>query len=95
MFTSILLCDQVHVYFGLIHRYGYAISDIILVVQSRNMKMTGNVARIWKKKNVYGILVGKLKGKKLLGRNSITLGVNEETELNEMWRDSGGWIQVG
>ena len=41
-----------------------------------------------------GFLVGVLKGKKLLARNSITRWQKEEMELKEIRCDGGGWIKV-
>jgi hypothetical protein len=46
----------------------YSSPSIIKIIKSRRMKWAGHVARMWDKRNVYRILVGKPDGKKPLGR---------------------------
>jgi hypothetical protein len=46
----------------------YASPDIIRVVKSSRMGWTGHVARMGEMRNAYNILVGKLEGKRPIGR---------------------------
>jgi hypothetical protein len=42
--------------------------SIIRIIKSRRIRWAGHVARMWEKKNVYGLLVGRTEGKRPLGR---------------------------
>ena len=42
--------------------------DIVRVVKSRRMRWAGQVARMGERRGVYRVLVGKLEGKRPLGR---------------------------
>jgi hypothetical protein len=46
----------------------YFSSNIIIINKSKRMKWASNIARMGEKRNAYGILVGKQKGKRPLGR---------------------------
>jgi len=46
----------------------YSSPDIVWVIKSRRMRWTGHVARMGEKRGVYRVLVGKLEGKRPLGR---------------------------
>jgi hypothetical protein len=46
----------------------YYSPSIIRVIKSRRMRWAGYVARMGEKRNVYKLLVGKLEGKRPLGR---------------------------
>jgi hypothetical protein len=46
----------------------YSSPSIIRTIKSRRMRLTGHVARMGAKRNAYRILVGKLDGKRPLGR---------------------------
>ena len=46
----------------------YSSPNIVRVIKSRRMRWAGHVARMGKERGVYGVLVGKLEGKRLLGR---------------------------
>jgi hypothetical protein len=54
------------------------------MIESRKMRWAGHVARIGEKRNAYGILVGKPKGKRPLGRprdrwvNNIKMDLRED-----------------
>ena len=45
----------------------YCLPNIVRVVQSRRVRLTEHVARMGEKIGVYGVLVGKPKGKRPLG----------------------------
>jgi hypothetical protein len=46
----------------------YSSPSIIRMIKSRRVRWAGHVARMGEKRNSYGILVGKPKGKRPLGR---------------------------
>jgi hypothetical protein len=46
----------------------YSTPDIIRQIKSRRMRWAGHVARMGEEKKVYKVLVGKLEGKRPLGR---------------------------
>jgi hypothetical protein len=47
--------------------------NIIPVIKSRKMRMVGHVARMGDRKVAYRVFVGKLEGKRLLGRPRLRL----------------------
>ena len=47
----------------------YSSPNIFRVTKSRRMRWTGHVARIGERRGVYVVLVGKLQGKRPLGRH--------------------------
>jgi len=48
----------------------YSSRNTVRVITSRRMRWAGRVARVGKKRGVYRVLVGKLEGKRPLGRPS-------------------------
>jgi hypothetical protein len=46
----------------------YTSPSIIRMTKSRRMRLAGHVVRMGEKRNAYRILVGKLEGKRALGR---------------------------
>jgi len=46
----------------------YCSPNIVLVIKSRRMRWAGNVARMGEERCVYRVLVGKLEGRRPLGR---------------------------
>jgi hypothetical protein len=46
----------------------YSLSSIIRMIRSKRMRWAGHVARMREERNAYRILVGKLEGKRPLGR---------------------------
>jgi hypothetical protein len=46
----------------------YSSPSIIRIIKSSGMRWAGHVARMGEKRNVYRLLVGKLEGKRPLGR---------------------------
>jgi hypothetical protein len=46
----------------------YSSPNIVWVIKSRRMRWAGNVARMGERRGVNRVLVGKPKGKRLLGR---------------------------
>jgi hypothetical protein len=46
----------------------YSSPIIIRIIKSRTIRWAGHVARMWKKRNAYRLLVGKPEGNRPLGR---------------------------
>jgi hypothetical protein len=46
----------------------YSSLNIIRIIKSRRMRWAGHIVRMWEKKNMYRLLVGKPEGKRPLGR---------------------------
>jgi hypothetical protein len=59
----------------------YSSPNIVRVIKSRRMRWAGHVARRGKKRGVYRVLVGKLEGKRLLGRP------------RRRWEDNTRWFK--
>jgi hypothetical protein len=53
----------------------------IRIIKSRRMTWSGHLARMGEKRNVYNILIGKLEGKRLLGRPGRRLAENNKVDL--------------
>jgi hypothetical protein len=64
----------------------YSSPSIIRMIKSRRMRWAGLVARIGEKRNAYRILVGKLEGKRPLGRPKPRWVNNIKMDLREI-----GW----
>jgi hypothetical protein len=60
----------------------YSSPSMIRIIKSRRMRWAGHVARMGEKRNVYTLLIGKLEGKRQLGRprrrwiDNIKMGVD-------------------
>ena len=48
----------------------YSSPNIVQVIKSRRMRWMGHVARMGERRGIYRVLVGKLEGKRRLGRPS-------------------------
>ena len=48
----------------------YCKPNVVRVIKSRRMRWAGHVARMWNRRGVYRVLVGKHEGKRPLGRPS-------------------------
>jgi len=55
--------------------------NIVRVIKSRRMRWAGHVARMGEERGVYGVLVGKLEGKRPLGRPRLRWVDNIRTDL--------------
>jgi hypothetical protein len=77
---------------------------IIGIIKSRRTRWTGHVARMWEKRNVYRLLVGKPEGKRPLGRprrrwvDNIRMGLGEVGWVDVNWiglaKDRNRWRAV-
>jgi hypothetical protein len=66
----------------------YSSINIVRIIESRRMRWAGHVARIGEKRNAYRLLVGKLGGKRPLGRPICRWVDNIRMDLGEVeWGD--------
>jgi hypothetical protein len=70
-----------------LHNFLYSPPSVISMIKSGRMRFRWQVGRMGKKKNACKILVGKLKGKRPLGRPRRRLEDNIKIDL----RDRMGW----
>ena len=70
----------------------YSSPNIVWVIKSRRMRWAGHVARMGEEKGMYGVLVGKLEGKRPLGRPRRRLVDNIKTDLQEVGCGYMDWI---
>ena len=73
----------------------YSLPNIVRVVKSRRMRWAGHVARMGEDRRVHRVLVGKLEGKRPLGRPRRRWEDNIKMDLQEGWRGSWGLDGVG
>jgi len=66
--------------------------NIVRVIKSRRMRWAGHVARMGKERGVYRVLVGKLEGKRPLGRPRRRWAVNNRMDLQEVGCGHVDWI---
>jgi hypothetical protein len=71
----------------------YASINIIRVIKSR-MRWVGHVARMGETRNVYSIFVGKLEGKRPLGRPRRGCENNIRMDLREIAWEGVDWIHL-
>jgi hypothetical protein len=64
----------------------------VWVIKSRRMRWTGHVAHMDGERGVYRVLVGKLEGKRTLGRPRHRWVVNIRMDLQEVGCGCMGWI---
>jgi hypothetical protein len=72
----------------------YSSPNIVRVIKSRRMKWAGHVARMGEGKGVYGVLVGRLEGKRPLGRPRRRWEDNIKMDVREIRIDGANWIQL-
>jgi len=70
----------------------YSSSNIVQVIKSRRMRWAGHVARVSEEKGVYKVLVGKLEGKRPLGRPRRRWVDNIRMDLQEVVCGYMDWI---
>ena len=66
--------------------------NIVRVTKSRRMRWAGHVARMGEESGVYMVLVGKLEGRRPLGRHSRRWVGNIRTDLQEVGCGYMDWI---
>jgi len=67
---------------------------IVGVVKSRRMRWAGHVAHMGEDRGVHGLLVGKLEGKRPLGRPRRRWEDNIKMDLQELARGRGDWMEL-
>jgi hypothetical protein len=72
----------------------YSASNILRVIKSRRMKWAGHVARMGEGRGLYRILVGRLEGKRPLGRPRRRRENNIKMDLREIGIDGANCIQL-
>ena len=70
----------------------YSSPNMVRVIKSRRMKWTGHVARMGEEKGVYRVLVGKLDGRRPLGRPRHRWVDNIRMDLQEVGCGYMDWI---
>ena len=70
-----------------------SLPNIVRVVKLR-MRWAGHVARMGQGRGVYRVLVGKLKGKRPLGRPRCRWEDNIKMDLQEVGGGCGDWIEL-
>jgi hypothetical protein len=68
--------------------------SIINMIKSRRMILLGHIARMGEKRNAYWILVGKLEGKRPLGRRRRRWMNNDKMDLRKIVWDGMDWIDL-
>jgi len=72
----------------------YSSPHIVRVIKSRRMKWAGHVARMWARRGVYKVLVGKPEGKIPLGRPRRRWDDNIKMDLQEVGCGGMDWIDL-
>jgi hypothetical protein len=70
----------------------YSSPNIVRVIKSRRMRLAGHVARMGDGRCVYGVLVRRPEGKRLLGRPRRRWENNIKINLREIGIDGANWI---
>ncbi|KAJ4436564.1 hypothetical protein ANN_16597 [Periplaneta americana] len=72
----------------------YSSPDIIRNIKSRRLRWAGHIARMGESRNAYGVLVGRPKGKRPLGRPRRRWEDNIKMDLREVGYDGRDWINL-
>ncbi|KAJ4438846.1 hypothetical protein ANN_14799 [Periplaneta americana] len=72
----------------------YSSPDIIRKIKSRRLRWAGHVARMGESRNAYRVLIGRLEGKRPLGRPRRRLEDNIKMDLREVGYDDRDWINL-
>ena len=72
----------------------YSSPNIVRVIKSRRMRWAGHVASMGERRGVYRVLVGKLEGKRQLGRPRHRWEDNIKMDLQEVGCRGVDWIEV-
>jgi len=70
----------------------YSSPNIVRVIKSRRMRWAGHVARMGEERGMYRVLVGKLEGKRTLGRPRRRWVDNIRMDLHEVGCGYMDWI---
>jgi hypothetical protein len=72
----------------------YSSLNIVRVIKARRMRWVGYVARMWEGRGIYRVLIGRLEGKRPLGRPRHRQEDNVKIDLREIGMDGENWIQL-
>jgi hypothetical protein len=72
----------------------YCLPNIVCVVKYRRRRWAGHVARMGKERVVHRVLVGKLEGKRPLGRPRRRCEDNIKMDLQEVGLGYGYWMEL-
>jgi len=72
----------------------YALPNGITIITSRNMGWAGYVASMGEVKNAYNILVGKIEGRRPLGRPRCRWENNIRVDLREIVWEVVDWMHL-
>jgi hypothetical protein len=73
----------------------YSSPNIVRVIKSRRMRLAGHVARMGKERGVYRVLVGKLQGRRPLGRPRRRWVDNIRMDFQDVGMWTGlGWTRI-
>jgi hypothetical protein len=72
----------------------YFSPNIVRVIQARRMRWAGHVARMGEGRGVYRVLVGRLEGKRPLGRPRRRWEDINKMDVREIGIDGENWIQL-
>ena len=72
----------------------YSSPNIVRVIKSRRMRWARHVARMEEGRGVHKVLMGKLEGKRPLGRPRRRWEDNIKLDLQEVGRGCGDWMEL-
>jgi hypothetical protein len=72
----------------------YSLPSIIRTRKSRRMRWAGHVARMWRKRGAYSILIGKPAGNRPLGRQRCRWVESIQMNLREIGWGGLGWSDL-
>jgi hypothetical protein len=72
----------------------YSSPNIVRVIKSRRMRWAGHVARMGEGRGVYRVSIGRLEGKRRLGRHRRRWEDNIKLDLRKIGIDGANWIQL-
>ena len=72
----------------------YSSPNTVRVIKSRRLRWAGHVARMEEGRVVHKVLVGKPEGKRQLGRPRRRWEDNIRTDLEEVGRGCGDWMEL-
>jgi hypothetical protein len=72
----------------------YSSPNIIRMIELRRMRWAGHVAQMGEKRNVYGIFVGKPKGRRPLGRSRGGWVDNIKIDLRQIGLIGEDWVNL-